>query len=71
MVQPVSPRSVTVEARAQYQTSLDGNCDGRCDTGHSPSTSVFPCQHHSSLFHTYSFIFLTTDGVVSNILKKE
>jgi len=32
---------------------------------------VFPCQHHSSLFHTYSSIFLATGGVVSNILKRE
>lgn len=71
MARPVSPRYITAEARVQYQTSLDGTCDGRCDTGHSPSTSVFLCQHHSSLFHTYSSIFLATDGVVNNILKRE
>jgi hypothetical protein len=30
---------------------------------------VFPCQHYSSLFRTYSSVFLATDGVVGNILK--
>jgi hypothetical protein len=54
MVQAVSSRSVTAEAR--IRDSACGTCGGRSGsgTGFSPSSSVFPCQYHSTVaLHTH------------------
>jgi hypothetical protein len=50
MAQAVSRRPLTAEARVRSRASLCGICDGQSDTGtgFSPSTSVFPCQFHST-----------------------
>jgi hypothetical protein len=50
MTQAVSRRPLTVEAWARSRVSPCGICDGQSDTGtgFSPSTSVFPCQFHST-----------------------
>ena len=58
MAQAVSRRPLTAEARAQSRFSLCEICGGRSTTGKglSSSTSVFPCQHHSTNA-PYSFIY--------------
>jgi hypothetical protein len=50
MAQAVSRRHLTAEARARSRVSPCGICGGQSGTGtgFSPSTSVFPCQFHST-----------------------
>ena len=50
---------VTTEGWVQSQASQDGICSVRSGTGTglSPSTSVVPCQYHSTTA-SYSFIYL-------------
>jgi hypothetical protein len=50
MAQAVSRRPPTAETRIRSQVSLCGICVGQngTGTGSSPSTSVFPCQFHST-----------------------
>jgi hypothetical protein len=50
MAQAVSRRPATAEARFRSRVSPCGICGGQSGTGAgiSPSTSVFPCQFHSS-----------------------
>jgi hypothetical protein len=50
MVQAVSRRPPTAEARFRSRFSLYVICGGQSGTGtgFSPSTSVFPCQFHST-----------------------
>jgi hypothetical protein len=50
MAQAVSRRPPTAEARVRSRLSLCGICGGQSGTGagFSPSTSVFPCQFHST-----------------------
>jgi hypothetical protein len=50
MAEAVSRRPLTAEARAQSRVGPCGICGGHSDTGTSfpPSTSVFPCQFHST-----------------------
>jgi hypothetical protein len=50
MTQAVSRRPLTAEARFRYRVSPCGICGGQSGTGigFSPSTSVFPCQFHST-----------------------
>jgi hypothetical protein len=50
MAQAISRRLIIAEARVQSRVSPCGICGGQNDkgTGFSPSTSVFPCQFHST-----------------------
>jgi hypothetical protein len=52
MVQAVSRRPLTAEAWVRYRASPCGICGGQSGTGTGspppPSTSVFPCQFHST-----------------------
>jgi hypothetical protein len=50
MVQAVSRRLLTAEARFRSRVGSYGICGGQSGTGtgFSPSTSVFPCQFHST-----------------------
>jgi hypothetical protein len=50
MVQAVSRRPLTAEARFRFRVSPCGICGGQRGTvtGFSPSTSVFPCQFDST-----------------------
>ena len=70
MAQAVSRRPPTAEARVLSRVSPCGICGGQSDTGtvFSPSTSVFPCQFHSTdalllgkikKNIIFSFIFIT------------
>jgi hypothetical protein len=51
MAQVVSRRPLTAEARVRARVNTCGICDGQSGTGtgFSPSSSVFPCQYHSTL----------------------
>jgi hypothetical protein len=70
MIQAVSRRSPTAEARVPSRVSPRGICGGQSGTGtgFSPSTSVSPCQFHSTGATllgkmkrpiTFLFIFIT------------
>jgi hypothetical protein len=50
MVQPVSRRPLTAEAQVRSRVSPYGICGGQSGTGtgFSQSTSLFPCQFHST-----------------------
>jgi hypothetical protein len=50
MAQAVSRRPPIVEARVRSRVNLCGICGGQSDTGtgFSTSSSVFPCQFHST-----------------------
>jgi hypothetical protein len=51
MAQVVSRRPLTAEARVPARVNPCGICGGQSDTGtgFSPSSSVFPCQYHSTV----------------------
>jgi hypothetical protein len=50
MTQAVSRRPLPAEARVRSRVGPCGICGGQSgtETGFSPSTSVFPCQFHST-----------------------
>jgi hypothetical protein len=50
MAQAVSRRPLTAEARVRFRVSPCGICGGQSGTGTGfpPSTSVFPCQFHTT-----------------------
>jgi hypothetical protein len=51
MVQVVSRRLLTAEARVHARVNPSGICGEQSGTGtgFSPSSSVFPCQYHSTV----------------------
>jgi hypothetical protein len=51
MAQAASSRPLTAEARVRARISSRGICGGQSltGTGFCPSSSVFPCQYHSTL----------------------
>jgi hypothetical protein len=51
MTQVVSRRPLTAEARVRARVNPRGICGGQIGTGtgFSPSSSVFPCQYHSTV----------------------
>jgi hypothetical protein len=51
MAQVVSRRPLTAEARFRVRVNPCGICSGQSGTGtgFSPSSSVFPCQYHSTV----------------------
>jgi hypothetical protein len=51
MAQVVSRRPLTAEARVRARVNARGICGGQSGTGtgFSPSSSVFPCQYHSTV----------------------
>jgi hypothetical protein len=51
MAQVVSRRPLTAETRVRPQVNPCGICGGQSDIGTalSPSSSVFPCQYHSTV----------------------
>jgi hypothetical protein len=51
MAQVVSRRSLTAEAQVSARVNLCGVCGRQSGTGtgFSPSSSVFSCQHHSTV----------------------
>jgi hypothetical protein len=51
MAQVVSRRPITAEARVRDLVNPCGICGGQggTGTGLSPSSSVFPCQYHSTI----------------------
>jgi hypothetical protein len=51
MAQVVSRRHLTAEARVRVRVNPCGICGGQSCTGKgfSPSSSVFPCQYHSTV----------------------
>jgi hypothetical protein len=51
MAQVVSSRPLTAEARVRARVNPCGICGGQSvtGTGFSPSSSVFPCQYHSTV----------------------
>jgi hypothetical protein len=51
MVQVVSCRPLTMEARVRARVNPCGICGGQggTGTGFSPNSSVFPCQYHSTV----------------------
>jgi hypothetical protein len=56
MAQVVSRRPLTAEARVRARVNPCGICGGQSGTGtgSSPSSTVFPCQHHSTIvLHTH------------------
>jgi hypothetical protein len=56
MAQAVSRRPLTAESRIRARVNPCGICDGESGTGtgFSPSSSVFPCQYHSTVvLHTH------------------
>jgi hypothetical protein len=65
MAQAVSRRPFTAETRVRSRVSSCGICSGQSGTGtgFSPSTSVFPCELHSTgaplLGKTKKLIFIT------------
>jgi hypothetical protein len=56
MAQAVSRRPLTAEYRVRARVNPCGICDGQSGnaTGFSPTSSVFPCQYHSTVvLHTH------------------
>ena len=65
----VSCRRLTAEDRVRFQVNLDGisGCKGDTETCFSPSTSVFPCQYHSTVApYSYIYLFVTLCNLSSS-----